>query len=54
MSTASHPATHTGTPVASVHLTIDVPAGLHIATLRDEFMELCDQLNLDAIMEPAK
>ncbi|MFP4648531.1 MAG: glycine cleavage system protein R [Halorhodospira sp.] len=54
LTTASYAAAHTGTPMFSVLMSIDVPAGLHIATLRDEFMEFCDQFNLDAIMEPAK
>lgn len=54
MATASYAAAHTGTPMFSVHMTVDVPAGTHIAHLRDEFMDFCDQLNLDAIMEPVK
>ncbi len=54
MSTASYAAAHTGTAMFSVMMSVDVPAGLHIASLRDEFMAFCDQYNLDAIMEPAK
>jgi glycine cleavage system transcriptional repressor len=27
---------------------------VHIAALREEFMDFCDQLNVDAIMEPVK
>ncbi len=54
MTTASYAAAHTGTPMFSVQMTIDVPAGVHIATLRDEFMDFCDQINLDAVMEPLK
>ncbi len=54
MSTASYAAAHTGTAMFSVLMSVDVPAGVHIAGLRDEFMEFCDQYNLDAIMEPAK
>lgn len=54
MSTSSYAAAHTGTPMFGVQMTIDVPAGVHIATLRDEFMDFCDQLNLDAIMEPLR
>jgi glycine cleavage system transcriptional repressor len=27
---------------------------MHIAALRDDFMEFCDHLNLDAIMDPMK
>ena len=38
----------------SVQMFINIPAGIHIAGLREEFMEFCDQLNLDAIMEPVK
>jgi glycine cleavage system transcriptional repressor len=54
MATASYAAAHTGTPMFSVQMTVDVPAGTHIAALREEFMDFCDQLNLDAIMEPVK
>ncbi len=54
MNTASYAAAHTGTPMFSVQMSVDVPAGLHIASLRDEFMDFCDQLNLDALMEPAR
>jgi glycine cleavage system transcriptional repressor len=38
----------------SVHLTVDIPATLQIAALREEFMDFCDQLNLDAVIEPIK
>jgi|SRR5690606_15742870 len=54
LATASYAAAHTGTPMFSVQMTIDVPAGTHIAALREEFMDFCDQLNLDAIMEPVR
>jgi len=54
MITSSYSAAHTGTPMFSVHLTVDIPANLQIAMLRDEFMDFCDQLNLDAVIEPIK
>ncbi len=54
MVTSSYPAAHSGTPMFSVHMTVDIPASTQISTLREEFMELCDQLNLDAVIEPAK
>ena len=38
----------------SLHVTISVPTNTSIAALRGEFMDLCDQLNLDAVMEPVK
>ncbi len=52
--TGSYAAPHTGTPMFSVHMTIGVPANLHIATLREEFMDFCDAMNLDAVLEPMK
>jgi glycine cleavage system transcriptional repressor len=52
--TRSYPAVHTGAPMFSVQMAVNIPAELHIGSLREEFMEFCDQLNLDAIMEPIK
>ena len=52
--TSSYSAAHTGTPMFTVHMTLDVPADTHIASLREEFMEFCDRLNLDAVIEPVK
>ena len=54
VTTRSYPAAHTGTSMFSVQMFINIPAGVHISALREEFMEFCDQLNLDAIMEPVK
>ncbi len=54
LSTSSYAAAHTGTQMFAVHMTLDVPADTHIASLREEFMEFCDALNLDAVLEPIK
>lgn len=54
MSTSSYAAPHTGTPMFSVHMTVGIPGDMHIGTLRDEFMDFCDGLNLDALLEPLK
>lgn len=54
MSTSVYAAPHTGTPMFSVHMTVGIPANTHIGTLRDEFMDYCDSLNLDAVLEPLK
>ncbi|MGE0386115.1 MAG: glycine cleavage system protein R [Gammaproteobacteria bacterium] len=54
MHSSTYPAAHTGTPMFSLHLTISVPTDTSIAALRGDFLEFCDQLNLDAIMEPVK
>ncbi|HXH01911.1 MAG TPA: glycine cleavage system protein R [Candidatus Competibacteraceae bacterium] len=50
----SYSAPHTGTPMFSVNMVVGIPANLHIAMLREEFMDFCDHLNLDAVMEPVK
>jgi glycine cleavage system transcriptional repressor len=52
--TSSYAAPHTGTRMFSVHMTVGIPGDIHIASLRDEFMEFCDSLNLDAVLEPMK
>jgi glycine cleavage system transcriptional repressor len=54
MITTSYSAAHTGTPMFSVHITVDIPSTFQISALREEFMDYCDQLNLDAVMEPVK
>ena len=54
MTTGSYAAAHTGTPMFSVRMSIGIPANIHIAGLRDEFMDFCDSMNLDAVLEPIK
>jgi glycine cleavage system transcriptional repressor len=54
VSTRSYTAAHTGAPMFSVQMFINIPSSVHIAGLREEFMDFCDQLNVDAIMEPVK
>jgi len=54
LTTSTYAAAHTATPMFQVQMTIDVSAALHTARLREEFMDLCDQLNLDAIIEPLR
>ena len=54
VATRSYAAAHTGSPMFAVQMAINVPSSIHIAQLRDEFLEVCDRLNLDAILEPVK
>ncbi len=44
----------TGAEMFQAQITVGIPADSHIAALRDDFLELCDGLNLDAIMDPVK
>lgn len=54
LTTSSYSAAHTGTPMFSAHLEVGIPADSSIAELRDTFMEFCDSMNLDAVIEPLK
>jgi len=54
VATRRYSAAHTGAPMFAVQMAVNVPSSVHIAQLRDEFLELCDRLNLDAILEPVK
>lgn len=52
--TSTYVAPHTGTPMFSLHMTVGVPSDMAIATLRGEFMDFCDDLNIDAMLAPVK
>lgn len=52
--TDSYNAAHTGTPMFSATLIINIPGDVSIARLREEFFDFCDGLNLDGVIEPAK
>ncbi len=54
MYTSCYPAPHTNAPMYSLHMTVGVPADTAIATLRNEFLEMCDELNLDAVLTAFK
>ena len=47
-------AMQTGADMFSAQVTVGIPSDMHIASLRDDFLEFCDHLNLDAIMDPMK
>ena len=54
LDTHSYAAALTGAPMFSLRLVINVPSRIHLGVLREEFMDFCDHLNLDAILEPVK
>jgi glycine cleavage system transcriptional repressor len=54
LSTSRQPAPFTGSPLFLAHMIVKIPAGMRIVSLRDEFLDFCDQMNLDAILEPVK
>ncbi len=54
LQTSTYPAPHTGTPMFSVVMTVGIQAKVHIPTLRGDFLDYCDDLNLDATFEPVR
>lgn len=54
LQTDTYPAPHTGTPMFSVSMTVGIHADIHIPTLRENFLDYCDDLNLDATFEPSR
>ena len=45
--TSLRPAPYTNTPLFEMELVVAVPAGLHVADLREALGRLCDELNID-------
>lgn len=54
LSTRSYPAAHTGAPMFSVQATVSIPGNISIAQVREEFLQFCDHMNIDGILEPIK
>ncbi len=54
LQTDTYPAPHTGTPMFSVTMTLGIQADVHIPTLRENFLDYGDSLNLDVSFEPAR
>jgi len=40
--------------ISQLNMRITIPSNINISDLREQFLELCDELNLDAILEPEK
>jgi glycine cleavage system transcriptional repressor len=49
-----HQAAFFNTPVFSTKYVLLVPPEVRILSLREEFLDFCDSLNIDAILEPIK
>lgn len=54
LDTDAYPAPHSGTPMFAVRMKVGIPAETHIPSLRSDFLDHCDELNLDASFEPAR
>ncbi len=47
-------AQQTGTRMFAANMVIDIPAEQHLASLRGDFLDFCDELNLDGVLDPIK
>jgi glycine cleavage system transcriptional repressor len=54
LSTGTYAAPHTGTRMFNLTMRVNIPSGQSIAKLKDEFIQFCDDRNLDAIIEPLR
>ena len=54
LNTDSYNAAHTGTPMFSITMTVNIPAERSISQLRDQYMDFCDSMNMDGMIEPVR
>lgn len=54
LNTTSYAAAHTGTPMFTISMIVNVPTDIRVASLREDFLDFCDGLNMDAALEPTK
>ena len=52
MNTQKYQSGHTGASMCSVQLVLHVPVNQHPQALRESFMDLCDDLNADGMLDP--
>jgi len=54
LSTGSYYAPHTGAKMFTLNMIVGIPVTMSIAEIREHFLTFCDDLNLDATMQPNK
>ncbi len=54
LSSDAYRAAHTGTPMFSLNMLVNIPAHISIAQLRDDFLDFCDEMNMDGVLEPTR
>ena len=45
---------HSDTQMVSLLMSVSIPADINLSDVRERFMLLCDELNVDGILEPEK
>jgi len=54
LTTGTYAAPHTGTQMFNLTMRVNIPSEQSLASLKDEFIQFCDDRNLDAIIEPLR
>ncbi|MDE2149268.1 MAG: amino acid-binding protein [Gammaproteobacteria bacterium] len=54
MTTQKYVSSHTGASMYNVQMVLHVPVNQHPQALRESFMDLCDDLNADGMLDPIK
>lgn len=54
ISTQKYASTYTGAEMCNVQMVLHVPVNQHPQALRESFMDLCDDLNADGMLDPIK
>ena len=54
MHTETYAAPLTGSPMFALEMVVNIPTRIGLSQLKDQFFELCDELNLDANIEPVR
>ncbi len=54
MQTDSSHAPHTGTPMFTVNMLVDIPSSHDMEQVKDDFSKECDELNMDVKFHPAR
>lgn len=54
LTTGTYAAPHTGTQMFNLTMRVNIPSEQSLASLKDDFIQFCDDRNLDAIIEPLR
>ncbi len=52
LGTDCYAAAHTGTPMFAIKMQINVPSDQNITEIQTQFLDFCDDLNIDATLDP--
>lgn len=51
---ATYPSNQSKNPMAFINISVSIPADINISNLREQFMMLCEAMNIDGILEPER